>query len=345
MHKFDYTFLKYEKFPADFIDYIGDIKERKTFEDIRRKRFIKTFEALEQKAIFSSVIASNEIEGIRTTESRASEILNLHAKPQTHDEEEIVGYKNALKIVHENHENLELSETTILRLHKEIYKETIKQKGVYKKSDNAIYSFDALGGRELVFAPVSARETPAAIKSLIAAYNEAKTQQINDLLLIPCFILDYLCIHPFSDGNGRTSRLLTLLLYYKAGFDVGKFISFENKIRKTREHYYKALCESSATWHENPNYMPFIKYYLMILYSCYEELSDDFVGVAQEAVSKQTRVRNIVLESLEPISKKEILQKAPDISALTITNVLTGLLNSGAIKKVGQGRNTKYLRV
>ena len=212
MHIFDYLFLKYSPISPDFIDLIGDIKERNAIERVRRKKFIETFEVLEQKAILSSVVASNAIEGIYTTEGRALDIVINQAKPQTHAEEEIAGYRDALKIVHEDHKDLPISETTILRLHSEIYKFTSKEKGVYKSSENAIYSLDQWGNRELVFAPVPAKETPRAMLNLIGAYQEAKTEQVNDLLLMPCVILDFLCIHPFTDGNGRTSRLLTLLM-------------------------------------------------------------------------------------------------------------------------------------
>ena len=344
MHQFDYLFLKYGRFSSDFIDLIGDIKERSAFENIRRKKFIETFEILEKKAILSSIVASNAIEGIYTTEGRAVDIVKYHAKPQTHAEEEIAGYRDALKIVHENHAHLPISETTILSLHSEIYKFTNKEKGVYKSSENAIYSLDQWGNRELVFAPISAKETPKAMLNLIGAYQEAKTEQVNDLLLIPCVILDFLCIHPFTDGNGRASRLLTLLMLYKSGFDVGKYISFENQINQWKANYYMYLGECSTVWHGEPIYEPFMRYYLQALNACYNELADRFVGVAEEKESKKERVKRLVMASLAPLSKKEISEKLPDISAITITNVLIELEKQGAITKVGAGRATKYIR-
>ena len=344
MHIFDYSFLKYNSFSSDFIDLIGDIKERNAFENIRRKKFVETFEILEKKAIFSSVVASNAIEGINTTEERAAQIIKFHAKPQTHDEKEIAGYRDALKIVHENHEDLPISETTVLRLHSEIYKFTEKEKGIYKSNENAIYSYDQWGNRELVFAPISPKETQQAMVNLIGAYQEAKAEQINDLLLIPCVALDFLCIHPFTDGNGRTSRLLTLLMLYKSGFDIGKFISFENQINKWKANYYQSLGECSAVWHAEPIYEPFMRYYLKVLNACYDELADKFVGVAEEKESKKERVKLLVMASLAPLSKKEITEKLPDISTITITNVLIELEKQGLITKIGAGRTTKYVR-
>ena len=348
MHNFDYSFLKYSSFSSDFIDLIGDIKERNAFENIRRKKFIETFEVLEKKAIFSSVVASNAIEGINTTEQRAIDIVKYHAKPQTHDEQEIAGYRDALKIVHENYNDLPISETTILRLHSEIYKFTAKEKGIYKSADNAIFSHDPWGNRELVFTPISASETPKAMVNFLGAYQYAKQEQINDLLLIPCVILDFLCIHPFTDGNGRVSRLLTLLMLYKSGFDIGKFISVENQINRWKANYYGALGECSSVWHDEPMelplYEPFMRYYLKVLNACYYELADKFVGVAEEKESKKERVKLLMLSSLAPISKKEITEKLPDISTITITNVLIELEKQGLITKMGAGRATKYVR-
>ena len=345
LHIFDYSFLKYGSFSSEFIDLVGDIKERNAFERIRRKKYAETFEVLERKAILSSVVASNAIEGINTTEERAIAVVRYNAAPQTHDEDEIAGYRDALKIVHENHESLPVSETTVLRLHSEIYKFTGKEKGVYKSTENAVYSYGQWGNRELVFAPVTAADTPQAMINLIGAYREAKSEQINDLMLIPCFVLDFLCIHPFADGNGRISRLLSLLLLYKGGFDVGKFISFENQINKHRENYYKALGECSSLWHSEPVYEPFIRYYLQALNACYYELADKFIGIAEEKENKKKRVELLVMASLTPISKKEISERLPDVSAVTVTNVLIGLEKQGAITKIGAGRSTKYIRV
>ena len=344
LHTFDYTFLKYGRLSPDFVDIIGDIKERNAVEGIRRKKFAETFEVLEKKAIFTSIVASNAIEGINTTEERAAQIVKFHAKPQTHDEQEIAGYRDALKIVHENHGDLDVSETTILRLHSEIYKFTDKEKGVYKSRANAIYSFDQWGNREVVFTPVAPKETGRAMGNLIYAYQEATIEQVNDLLLIPCVILDFLCIHPFTDGNGRVSRILTLLMLYKCGFDVGKYISFENQINKWRANYYQSLSECSSVWHNEPLYEPFMRFYLKVLYACYEELANRFVGVAEEKESKKERVKRLVMANLAPLSKKEIAERLPDISTITITNVLIELEKKGAIIKTGTGRATKYIR-
>jgi Fic family protein len=218
--------------------------------------------------------------------------------------------------------------------------------GSYKQADNVIMEVDASGARRVRFSPTPAIETAATMEQLIFAYMDARsTYNINQLLLIPCFVLDFLCIHPFADGNGRMSRLLSLLLLYKNGFDAGKYISFEEQINKGKTDYYEALRMSSDKWHERKNsYFPFIKNFITTLLYCYKELDKRFAVVNAKKITKQKRVEATVLNSLLPISKQEVCYVLPDVSPTTVEAALAGMVRSGLIEKAGSGRNTRYIK-
>ena len=217
--------------------------------------------------------------------------------------------------------------------------------GRYKTADNIIEEEDSSGNKFVRFRPVPAWETPEAVEELCKAFNEAlATEQIDPLILIPMFVLDFLCVHPFNDGNGRMSRLLTLLLLYRAGYIVGKYISIEKLIENTKEAYYDCLQLSSAKWHENENdYEPFVKYMLGIIVAAYRDFSSRVSLITTDGLSKPDRVREIIRTTLGPITKTEILEKCPDISQVTVQRALADLVESGQITKLGGGRYTKYL--
>ena len=218
--------------------------------------------------------------------------------------------------------------------------------GQYKTDDNVILEIDSQENKKIRFAPVPAEKTKTAMEQLFLAFIEANSNSnINTLLLIPCVILDFLCIHPFRDGNGRMSRLLSLLLLYKNGFDVGKYISFEEQINKNKGWYYQALKESSENWHESTNnYFPFMQNFLSTLYECYQELDKRFAVVNSNKITKTSRIESAVLNSLLPISKAEICKLLPDISPTTVEAVLGKMVKSGIITTIGNGRSTKYIR-
>lgn len=202
------------------------------------------------------------------------------------------------------------------------------------------------GTRSIRFKPVSAKDTKEAMNQLVLAYLDARDNyNVNPLLLIPCVILDFLCIHPFSDGNERMSRLLTLLLLYKNGFDAGKYISFEEQINNNKGLYYEALRKSSINWEEGANdYLFFIENFLITLFSCYKELDERFSTVNSKKINKQTRIKATVLNSILPISKAEICKILPDVSPTTIELVLSQMVKSNKADKIGTGRNVRYLR-
>ena len=347
MRKFSYSFLENGVLPANLINLTSSIYSFKTASNIRKDEFKKIFTELEKIAKVQSVKSSNAIEGIITTDKRIEEIVNQSSKPLNHNEAEIAGYRDALNIIHLEYSNLDFTEETILRLHEVMMNyTTYEDAGKYKKNDNYIIEEDEEGNRKLRFMPTSAKETPEAVEQLVLAYMEARgNSNINQLLLAPCVILDFLCIHPFGDGNGRMSRLLSLLLLYKNGFDAGKYISFEEQINNTEAYYYESLKQSSVDWeNEKNNYVPFIENFLFTLYMCYKELDKRFNIVNTNKVTKTARIEATVLNSLVPISKAEICKILPDVSPTTVEAVLGKMVKSGSIKRIGAASATKYIK-
>lgn len=345
MIKFDYSFLNNGLLPANLINITGAIYSLKTGSEIRKDEYEKIFTELEKIAKVQSVKSSNAIEGIVTSDERIREIVNSSSKPLNHNEAEIAGYRDALNEIHLNYETIEFNENTIFRLHEMMMAYSGNEtRGKYKDEDNVILEIDNEGNRKIRFRPTNAIETPKAMEQMILAYLEARDDtNINALLLIPCVILDFLCIHPFKDGNGRMSRLISLLLLYKNGFDVGKYISFEEQINKNKGYYYEALKESSINWEENENtYIPYIENFITTLYMCYKELDKRFSVVNSNKITKKARIEATVLNSLTPISKSEICSILPDVSPTTVEAVLGKMVKEGLIKTIGNGRNTKY---
>lgn len=345
MHIYDYSFLK-NAVPGNIVGLTDIITDLKSKEEFRKLQYEETFEKLHQKAIIESVKGSNAIEGIVTTESRIKDIVN-GSKPLTHDEMEISGYKDALNLIHLNHENLDIDEEAVLSFHKMILELTnSKEAGKYKKNNNFILEIGSDGSRQVRFKPVPAKRVQADMEQLFLAFYEARQDsEISPLLLIPCFVLDFLCIHPFIDGNGRISRLLTVLLLYSFGYDIVRYISYEGQVNKYKESYYEALRISSEGWHENENdYVPFIINFLQILYKCFKELDNSFTEISLKKAKKSERVESVLLSAMTPISKQEIIKKVPDISVKTVELVLSKMLKDNKITKIGTFKDARYMR-
>lgn len=348
MKKFDYSFLKNSLLPANLINITSNIAELKSLENMRKKDFQKIFTKLESIAKIQSVKGSNAIEGIITSDKRIEEIVNKSSAPLNHNEEEIAGYRDALNIIHSNFQNIDIIESDILNIHSIMLSYTnYEVRGKYKITDNIISEIDKDGNRKIRFYPTHAAQTKQAMEQMILAFIDARNDSsVNQLLLIPCFILDFLCIHPFSDGNGRMSRLLSLLLLYKNGFDAGRYISFEEQINKNKSAYYDALQKSSLNWHEDKNdYVPFIQNFIFTLLVCYKELDKRFALIQDKRLSKRERIEGTVLNSLVPIGKKEINYILPDVSTSTIAVVLSQMLKQNKIKKIGTFKDAKYIKV
>lgn len=347
MHRFDYSFLNNGLLPANLVNLTASIASLKTMAGVRRESNIKVFTELETIAKVQSVKSSNAIEGIVTSDSRIAEIVNGNSAPLNHNEMEIAGYRDALNAIHRGYAYLDFRRVDILRLHEMLMSMTGDEYGgKYKVSDNYILEEDSKGNRRIRFMPTPAAETPAAMEQLELAYLQARNDaNINQLLLIPCVILDFLCIHPFRDGNGRMSRLLSLLLLYKNGYDAGKYVSFEEQINQYKAYYYDALAQSSVGWAENENsYFPFIENFLSMLYMCYKELDKRFAVVQGKRITKKARVEATVLNSLTPLSKAEICNILPDVSPSTVEVVLSAMVKTGSVRKIGSSRAARYIR-
>lgn len=347
MRVFDYSFLKHCDIPHDLANLLINITSFSTSDKFRKSRFKNVYSELEKIAKVQSIKGSNAIEGIITTDERINAIVNQNSAPLNHDEEEIAGYRDALNIVHTNYNELSFNKQTLLDLHKIMLQMARPDTaGNFKHEDNVIMELRNDGSRHIRFVPTPAKETDNAVEQLILAYMDARDDsEINQLLLIPCVILDFLCIHPFSDGNGRMSRLLSLLLLYKIGFDAGKYISFEEQINKNKVNYYESLKKSSIGWHENKNnYFYFIGNFLVTLLTCYQELDKRFATINSKKVNKTSRIEATVLNSIVPISKKEISDILPDVSISTIEMVLTQMVKNKKIIKLGKGPQTRYYR-
>ncbi len=345
MRKFDYSFLKKE-IPGNIVGTVGIISDLNARNQIRKLQYEKTFDKLRKKAIIESVKGSNEIEGIVTTEERIKDLVE-GAVPVTHDEKEISGYKDALNLIHTQHEALDVTRDVILMFHR-MMEESVNpaEAGHFKTRDNLIMEYDEEGHRRVRFTPVKASETDKAIEQLLLAYYDARQDmEIPVLFLIPCFIVDFLCIHPFLDGNGRVSRLLTVLMLYIAGYDIGRYISVENQIKKYKESYYAALEQSSAGWHENKNdYTFFIVNFLQILYRCFKDLDESFMDISLKKAKKSERVEAVLMGAVAPISKADIEEKLPDVSIKTIELVLGKMLKEEKIEKIGTYRDARYMK-
>ena len=347
MRKFDYSFLNNGLLPASLVSLTANISALKTMAGIRKEEYAQVFTELEAVAKIQSIKSSNAMEGIVTSDERIAAIVNQNSAPLNHNEAEIAGYRDALNEIHLGFEHIDFRERDILRLHEIMMSLAgYEYGGQYKTDDNVILEVDADGYRRVRFRPTPAKETPKAMEQLELAYMEARSDaNINQLLLIPCVILDFLCIHPFRDGNGRMSRLLSLLLLYKNGFDAGKYVSFEEQINNYKDYYYEALRQSSDGWETNENsYFPFMENFLSILYLCYKELDKRFAVVHGKRITKRARIEAVILNSLTPLSKAEICKILPDVSPTTVEAVLGAMVKSGAVKRIGASRSARDLK-
>lgn len=299
---------------------------------------------LVEVAKIQSTEASNRIEGISTANDRLKNLVQAKTTPRNRDESEIAGYRDVLNTIHNNYDYIPINSNYILQLHRDLYKFLGNvEGGIFKTSDNIIQETDGKGNAYVRFRPVAAWETPDSIAMLCNEFHEAK-HEVDPLLLEMMFILDFLCIHPFNDGNGRMSRLLTLLLLYQSDFMVGKYISIEKIIEESKETYYEALQDSSIKWHDNENdYKPFVNYMLGVIVKAYKEFETRVKLLTDSNLSKPDRIRDIIKNHMGTITKTELMKMNPDISDTTIQRTLADLLKRGEIEKIGGGRYTKYV--
>lgn len=348
MRSFDYIKAPEKLLTPEIVQMVASIHEHKGKQELFLEANIDELKTLLEVALIQSTGASNRIEGIYTSDKRLEELVSQKAEPRNRSEQEIAGYREVLATIHESYEYITPRPNIILQLHRDLYSYSQGATGGnYKNSDNVIAETDAEGHQKARFIPVPAFQTADAMDVLCSRFLEAwEADRIDKLVLIPMFILDFLCIHPFNDGNGRMSRLLTLLLFYKAGYIVGKYVSMEMLIEKTKETYYEALQASSTGWHECENsYEPFVKYYLGIILKAYNEFESRVEHLKNRSLSKPERIKAVIDQKVGKITKKEIMSLCPDISKVTVERTLTDLVKSGYIAKVGAGPATAYVRI
>ncbi len=345
MKEFDYIEKWKKLLTPDIVNYLTTIHEYRGEQRLIAERHADVLESLVEVARIQSTESSNKIEGIYTSDERLKKIVLDKTMPKTRNECEIAGYRDVLNTIHESFQHIPIRDTFILQLHRDLYRfENANDGGKFKTSDNIIEEEDSQGNKFVRFRPLPAWETPEAIANLCAAYNEAVNRREADpLLIIPMFIIDFLCIHPFNDGNGRMSRLLTLLLLYQHDYIVGKYISLEKLIEKTKDGYYEVLQKSSIGWTEDENdYEPFVKYMLGIITAAYRDFFERAKMVEEKKVPKPDRIEELIKNHVGTITKSEIIENTPGISQTTIQRTLTELVKKEKIIKIGGGRYTKY---
>lgn len=346
MRNYNYTNKWVKLLSPDIVALLSQIHEFKGRQNLFIELKEGTLTHLVELAKIQSTSASNAIEGIHTSDERLVLIVKNKTTANTRDEHEIAGYRDVLASIHENHDYIPPTPSMILQLHRDLYKFTgLSFAGNYKSNNNTIAEMDADGNKSIRFQPVEAWETSISMEELCKNYSDIIGQgKVDPLLIIPMFVLDFLCIHPFNDGNGRMSRLLTLLLLYRAGYIVGKYISIEKLIEQTKETYYEALKDSSANWHEGTsNDEPFVKYMLGLIVAAYRDFENKADILITKGLSKPERVAEMIKESLGKISKKELSAKCSDISDVTVQRALNSLIQNNKITKLGGGRYTTYV--
>ena len=345
MRTFDYK-KRYERLlQPDIVTLLAQIHEYKGEQALFVEAKADTLTQLLEIAKIQSTEASNKIEGIYTSDERLKKIVYDKTMPKTRNEKEIAGYRDVLNTIHQNYDYIPVKPSIFLQLHRDLYKFAGNAGGSFKSSDNVIAQEDEQGNKFIRFQPVPAWETPVCIDAICDAFQDAcKDSQYDPLILIPMFILDFLCIHPFNDGNGRMSRLLTLLLLYRAGYIVGMYISIEKLIEQTKETYYETLQESSYNWHEEENDdAPFVRYMLGVIVAAYRDFSSRVQLLVTSGMSKPERVREVIRGSIGKMTRVQIMEKCPDISRVTVERALTDMVKKGEILKIGGGRYTAYI--
>lgn len=347
MRDFHYAAIREQKWDSEILGLIAAIYKEAGKQEMYLKQRPEELEKLVEIAKVQSTEASNAIEGIVTTSTRIRQLVEEKTAPRNRDEQEIAGYRDALNIIHENFDAIPITRNYILQLHKVLCSHMNNpMAGQTKSVQNYISATYPNGHTETLFTLLAPFETPEALERICDEYNRViGNMEAEPLIVIPIFIHDFLCIHPFNDGNGRMSRLLTTLLLYRNGFYVGKYISLEAKIAKNKDLYYAALRQAQEGWHEGTeNAVPFIKYLLGIILSAYRDFEERFSLVEQKKPALET-VRQATLSKIGRFSKQDIRELCPALSVSSIEGALRKLVASGELKREGNGKNTCYYRL
>ena len=349
MREFDYHTLADRTWDNEILSYVAQIHEYRGKQELFLRQKPAELKRLIEIAKIQSTEASNRIEGIVTTNPRLRQLVQEKTTPRNRDEEEILGYRNALAMVHENYPYIPIRPNYILQMHGVMLKFTnFSYGGQFKTTSNEIDMVMEDGTRVTLFRPLEPFETPAAVEAICESYQKCLAEEIVDpLILIPCFILDFLCIHPFNDGNGRMSRLLTLLLLYRSGYMVGQYVSIEKAIADTKDSYYDALAAADRQWHEVQNDpKPFIRYMLGVILSCYREF-ESRTELARSSGAKSTSydiVKAYAAETIGTFTKQDALISCPSLGSSSVEAALKKLVEDGTLTRLGSGRKTRYVR-
>ncbi len=349
MRSFDYSRLYDKAWDTNILNLVAKIHEYKGRQDLFIRQKPVELDRLVEIAKIQSTEASNKIEGIVTTSTRMKQLFKEKTTPKNRDEDEIMGYRDVLNTIHESNEFIPIRPSYILQLHRDLLKRAgVSFGGQFKNVQNYINETKPDGTVITRFTPIAPLDTPDAVEKLCNAYEQAMAnEKIDSLILIPTFICDFLCIHPFNDGNGRMSRLLTLLLLYKNGYSVGKYISIEKQIERTKDQYYNTLEESDAGWHEEKNDpTPFIRYMLQVVLACYTKF-EDRVGLMNESGSGSKSydiVKSYIEGKIGKFTGADVLNHCPSIGRSSVLAALKKLTEEGLLIREGSGRNTFYYR-
>ena len=349
MRNFDYSHLKDRTWDNEILSYVAKIHEFKGKQELYFRQKPVELERLVEIAKVQSTESSNRIEGIVTTSSRLQQLVEDKTTPRNRDEKEILGYRNVLNLIHENYQYIPLKSNYILQLHRDLLQYTeLSYGGKYKTSPNEIDAVLPSGEKRILFKPLELYETPDAIEQICSSYQQALDCEIVDsLILILCVILDFLCVHPFNDGNGRMSRLLTLLLLYRNDYVVGKYISIEKEIANTKEAYYQALAQADLGWHEGTNDPePFIKYMLGIILKCYREF-EERLTISEKSGKRSNSydiVKTYVNSTIGTFTKRDAMENCPSLGSSSVESALKKLVEDGSIIRKGRGRASHYIR-
>lgn len=347
MREFHYAAIREQKWDSEILGLIAAIYKEAGKQEMYLKQRPEELEKLVEIAKIQSTEASNAIEGIVTTSTRIRQLVEEKTTPGNRDEQEIAGYRDALSVIHENFDVIPITRNYILQLHKILYSHMNNpMAGQTKSVQNYISATYPDGHTETLFTPLAPFETPDALDSICNEYNRAiGNLEAEPLILIPVFIHDFLCIHPFNDGNGRMSRLLTTLLLYRSGFYVGKYISLEAKIAKNKDLYYDALRQSQTGWHDGKeDAIPFIKYLLGTVLSAYRDFEDRF-SLVEKKQSALEMVNQATLYKIGRFTKQDIRELCPSLSVSSVEGALRKLVASGELAREGSGKSICYYRL
>ena len=346
MRDFNYSAIKDKKWDSELLGLVAAIYKEAGKQELYLKQRPGELEKLVEIAKVQSTQASNAIEGIVTTNTRIRQLVQEKTTPRDRNEQEIAGYRDVLNIIHESFDAIPITRNYILQLHKILYSHMNNpMAGRTKNVQNYISATYPDGHTETLFTPLAPYETPEALDRICEEYNRViGNMEVEPLIAIAIFIHDFLCIHPFNDGNGRMSRLLTTLLLYRNGFYVGRYISLEAKIAKNKDLYYDALGRAQVGWHEGEeDSVPFIKYLLGTILSAYKDFADRFALVETKLPALET-VRRATMDRVGRFTKQDIRELCPSLSVSSVEGALRKLVASGELTREGAGKKTRYYR-